>query len=582
MGIATVLLERGLITREQLELALAEHKATGERLDHTLVRLGMVSPSQVTRAIGEQFDMPIVDLATIDVEPQVLAALPSQIVFRQRCVPIARLGGPLGSGPPRLRIATSDPFELTVFDELRLLTNCAIELVLAEEEDLREFIRRHYGVGGDTLDAMSRSAGARDADQAYETGEHAADDAEMAQEASVIKLVNDLMVEAVSARATDIHIEPYEHKLIVRFRVDGVLQRAQVPPSINQFAAAIISRIKIMANLNIAEKRRPQDGRISLRAKGETFDLRVSVIPMLFGEGVVLRVLNKTAVLMGLEDLGMPAEVLTRWDRLISKPHGILLVTGPTGSGKSTTLYASLNRIVSEEIKAVTIEDPVEYHVNGVNQIQVNHKLGLDFASGLRAVLRHDPDVILIGEIRDKETAEAAVQSSLTGHVVFSTLHTNDAAGAMPRLLDMGVEPYLVASSIEGVMAQRLVRRVCRHCACEQTPEPHEIPDDFLAYHRSRAETAGHAVAVAEPPMLMRGRGCKACLNTGYRGRIGVYELMVVSDHARDMVMRRANATQIARAALEEGNLSILRHDGYAKAIAGMTTIAEVLRVARQ
>ncbi|MBL0926275.1 MAG: Flp pilus assembly complex ATPase component TadA [Phycisphaerales bacterium] len=558
MAIGTILLDRGLIDRAQLEAALAEQKVSGERVDQVLLRMGLIRAGDALRAVGEQFDMPIVDLATIDVDPGVLSAIPPQVVFRQQCVPIERRG----SGPASvLRVATSNPFELTVFDELRLLTGCAVELALADDDDLRAFIRKHYGVGGDTLDTLSRGLPG--------TAEPAADDADdeqKASEASVIRLVNELLYEAVAARATDVHIEPYENRLIVRYRIDGVLQKASLPPTIHQFAAAIISRIKIMANLNIAEKRKPQDGRITLRHKGDVFDLRVSVIPMLFGEGVVLRILNKTAVLMGLDQLGMPPGVLRIWDGLISKPHGILLVTGPTGSGKSTTLYASLNRIVSEEVKAITVEDPVEYHVAGVNQIQVNHKVGLDFAAGLRAILRHDPDVIMIGEIRDRETAEAAVQASLTGHLVFSTLHTNDACGAMPRLLDMGVEPYLVASSIEGVMAQRLVRRICPDCRQPHTPEPREIPDDF---------------PVGPDATFLKGAGCKTCSGTGYRGRIGIYELLAVSDHTRDLVMKRANAGQMASQGLARGELTLLKHDGYAKAAAGQTTIAEVLRVAK-
>lgn len=564
VGIATILLERSLVTREQLELALAEHRAGNERLDQVLVRLGMVNPGEVMRAVGEQFHMPVVDLTSIDADADVIASIPPQIVFRQRCVPIEKSPPTFPGGLPTLRVATSDPFDLTVFDELRLLTNCAIDLVLAEEEDLRDFIRRHYGVGGDTLDEMARSSGA---DALVEPKDGATTDAEQAHDAGVIKLVNDLLLEAIASRATDVHIEPYEGRLVVRYRIDGVLQRAQVPATINQFAPAIVSRIKIMANLNIAEKRRPQDGRITIRAKGEGYDLRVSVIPMLFGEGVVLRVLSKTAAVMSLDDLGMPPGILERWDKLINKPHGILLVTGPTGSGKSTTLYASLNRIVSDEIKAVTIEDPVEYHVAGVNQIQVNHQLGLDFAAGLRAVLRHDPDVILIGEIRDKETAEAAVQASLTGHMVFSTLHTNDAAGAMPRLLDMGVESYLVASTIEGVLAQRLVRRVCKMCTQPVAADPRELPADFASMTDPQTTT------------LVRGVGCKACFNTGYRGRLGVYELLTLSEHTRELVMKRANAAQIATAALAEGNLAPLRADGYVKTAAGITTIGEVTRV---
>jgi type II secretory ATPase GspE/PulE/Tfp pilus assembly ATPase PilB-like protein len=579
MGIGSVLLERGLITKAQLQQALAEQRASGERLDRVLVRLGFVSRGQVLAAIGDQFHMAVVDLEAVVVEPKVLQSLPPRLVYKQNCVPIGQNDG-------TITVATSDPFELSVMDELRLLTGCNIELVLADEEDLHKFIRANYGVGGDTLGEMAGAAGGPGVSAADGAS---SDELEQAQEASVIKLVNDILIEAISDRATDVHIEPYEHELAVRYRIDGVLQRANVPPTINRFGAAIISRLKIMANLNIAEKRKPQDGRITFKyrlplnsgagsggagsgaanvASGgrgalQEFDLRVSIIPMLFGEGVVLRVLNKSAVLMGLHDLGMPAGVLKTWDRLIDRPHGILLVTGPTGSGKSTTLYGSLNRIVSDEIKAITVEDPVEYHVPGVNQIQVNHKVGLDFAAGLRSILRHDPDVVMIGEIRDKETAETAIQASLTGHLVFSTLHTNDAAGATTRLLDMGVEPFLVSSSVEGIMAQRLVRRVCAECAAPFTPDRADLPPGFELTASAR---------------LMKGAGCKACRNTGYRGRVGLYELLEVSDPLREMIMERKSAHELAARARADGHLSTLRDDGYEKARAGVTTVEEVLR----
>ncbi|HYE02206.1 MAG TPA: GspE/PulE family protein [Phycisphaerales bacterium] len=552
MGIATLLVERGVISQRQLDEAIAHQRAGGERLDRVLVRLGMVTPEEVLRVIGHQFHMPVVDLGSLDIDRAVLGALPAKLVYRQNCVPIARTAD-------TLTVATSDPFELTGLDELRLLTGCAIEVVLAEESELRAFIRAHYGVGGDTLDEMSAADGVAGLPAtAPESGE-----LEQAQEASVIKLVNDLLVEAVSERATDVHIEPYEHELAVRYRIDGVLQRATIPPAINRYAAAIVSRLKIMASLNIAEKRRPQDGRISFRHRGQEYDLRLSIIPMLFGEGVVLRVLSKSAVLIGLDELGMPRHVLERWDRLISRPHGILLVTGPTGSGKSTTLYASLKRIVSDEIKCITVEDPVEYHVPGVNQIQVSHKVGLDFAAGLRSILRHDPDVVMIGEIRDRETAETAVQASLTGHLVFSTLHTNDAAGATTRLLDMGVEPFLVSSSLEGILAQRLVRRVCRECGRPYQPAARDLPPGFE-----------HAPGLT----LVRGEGCRACRQTGYHGRVGVYELLVLDEPARELVMRRASSPEIAAHALKQGSLWTLRQDGYAKARAGLTSIDEVAR----
>jgi type II secretory ATPase GspE/PulE/Tfp pilus assembly ATPase PilB-like protein len=556
MAVGAILLERGLISQDHLQQALDEAHRAGERLDRALVRLGIIDRAALLEAIADQFHIPLVDLESTDVPPEVLALLPAKLVYRQRCVPIRRDAGVL-------TVATSDPFDIAVLEELKLLTGLTIELALADDEELHKFIRVHYGVGGDTLDAMSAGLSS---DATLPAGADA--DVEQAHEASVIKLVNDLLSEAISERATDIHIEPYEHALDVRYRIDGVLQKANVPVSINRFGTAIISRLKIMASLNIAEKRKPQDGRITFRTRLpsksgiEEFDLRVSTIPMLFGEGVVLRVLSKASVLMSLDQLGMPEPVHRVWRSLIDRPHGILLVTGPTGSGKSTTLYASLNTIVSEAVKVITIEDPVEYHVRGVNQIQVNTKVGLDFAAGLRSILRHDPDVVMIGEIRDKETAETAIQASLTGHLVFSTLHTNDAAGAATRLLDMGVEPFLVSSSVEGILAQRLVRRICAACSASYAPIREEMPADL---------------PLPEGATLSHGTGCRNCRNTGYRGRLGVYELMRVSDHVRELVMKRSPGPELARRALADGDLTTLRQDGITKVLEGKTTIEEVV-----
>lgn len=555
MGIGSVLLDRELITREQLDEAIAEQARSGERLDRVLLRMGVIDKAQVLRAVGEQLRLEVVDLTDLVVDQAVLDSLPAKIVFRHHCVPIDR-------HEDTLTVATSDPFQLVIHDELGMHSGCAIELVLADDDDLRAFIRKHYGVAGDTLDAMSD--GLEEALQ----GESESDELEQAQEASVIRLVNDILGEALAVGATDVHIEPYEGELVVRYRVDGLLHRANLPPTVHRFAPAIVSRLKIMSSLNIAEKRKPQDGRITFKhrtsGKGiQEFDLRVSVIPMVYGEGLVLRVLNKSAVQMTLDQLGMPKAVSDPWESLITRPHGILLVTGPTGSGKSTTLYASLNRIVSESIKAITVEDPVEYQVEGVNQIQVNAKVGLTFAAGLRAILRHDPDVVMIGEIRDLETAQTAVQASLTGHLVFSTLHTNDAPGAVTRLLDMGVEPFLVSSSVEGVLAQRLVRRLCPHCKSPVEPGQVDLPDDLDA---SGVDT------------LYKPVGCKKCLQRGYSGRIGIYEILRLSDEAREMVMQRRSAPQIALTAENQGDLYSLREDAYRKVLEGVTTMEEAAR----
>jgi len=552
MNLSQLLLFNGLLTDEQLGDAGALQRAEGLRLDRAIIQLGFLTERQMLELMAEQLHLPLVELEDITIPPEILRVLPPKVIYRKRLVPISRENGVLN-------VATSDAFDLYVFDDLRLSTGLNIQPVLASRDDIEKVIKSHYGLGGDTLDEM---VGADDLGGGGASVEGGEDLLEMAQEASVIKLVNEIIIEAVNERASDIHIEPYEHQIAIRYRIDGLLQEASVPPQMHRFQAAIISRVKILANLNIAERRIPQDGRIKFQVGGRQVDVRVSVIPMLFGEGVVMRLLDKSNVLFTLQQLGMDDTTYGMFKSLIDRPHGIFLVTGPTGSGKTTTLYAALNAIVGSAIKVLTVEDPVEYHLHGVNQIPVNHQVGMTFEKGLRAILRHDPDVVMIGEIRDLETARAATQAAMTGHLVLSTLHTNDSASAAMRLIEMGVEPFLVSSTMIGAMAQRLVRRICSKCREEYVPDPATLPRDLKL----------------EPgEKLARGKGCPHCRNTGFRGRSGLYELMVMTDIIAEKIIDRAPSPQIVAAARPSG-LRLLREDGWIKVRQGITTPDEVVQ----
>jgi general secretion pathway protein E/type IV pilus assembly protein PilB len=396
------------------------------------------------------------------------------------------------------------------------------------------------------------------------------EDAEMAQEASVVRLVNEILSEAVEARASDIHIEAQESGMRVRYRIDGVLQTQPMPLEINRFQSAIVSRLKIMARLNIAEKRVPQDGRIKLKISGREIDIRLSIIPMLHGEGIVMRVLDKDSMNFTLQGIGMDPDIYATFGKLITLPHGIILVTGPTGSGKTTTLYSALNEIKSDDTKIITTEDPIEYQLDGINQIQVHTKVGLTFASSLRAILRHDPDICLVGEIRDFETAENAIQASLTGHLVFSTLHTNDASSAFTRMIDMGVEPFLVCSTVEGVMAQRLVRRLCKNCCEPHEPHEEDVPDDF-PWEKLEEDDA----------RIYKPVGCRECRNTGYSGRVALYELLVANNEVRQLAGQRA-PSNVVKDAARRGGMMTLRENGWRKVTEGITSIDEVVRLAKQ
>ena len=550
MSISEILLEKGLLNQSQIDEAIALQRAEGLRLDHALVQLGLISERQLLEVMSEQLHLPLVNLEEMTITPEILRILPSKLIYRKRVIPIAQNNGTLS-------VATSDAFDPYAFDDIRLMTGLNIQPVLAPRDDIDKIIKTHYGLGGDTLDEM---VAGDDHGTNGSSGESGEDLLEMAQEASVIRLVNEIIIEAVNERASDIHIEPYEHEMSIRYRIDGVLHEASVPPQMNRFQAAIISRIKILANLNIAERRVPQDGRIKFNIGGRQIDVRVSVIPMLYGEGVVMRLLDKSNVLFTMQELGMDEETFGVFRGLIDHPHGIILVTGPTGSGKTTTLYAALNAIVGPEIKVLTVEDPVEYNLRGVNQIPVDQKVGMSFERGLRAILRHDPDVVMIGEIRDLETARAATQASLTGHLVLSTLHTNDSASAPMRLIDMGVEPYLVSSTLIGSMAQRLVRKICSKCKESYAPDHANLPKDFK---------------LDLSATLWRGVGCPNCRNTGFRGRAGLYELLVMNDEIAHQVMDRAPAPEIVKTARKHG-LRLLREDGWVKVRSGMTTPSEV------
>jgi len=555
MSLGKVLLQRGKITSQQLEQA-QELRKSSERIEQCLSRLGFISERDFLEIYGEQLSIPLIDLAAIEIDLELLRTAPSKVVHRDRVIPIDRHNG-------TIRVATNNPFNLYAFDELRMLMGAKIETVLATGEEISRIIKQHFGIGGQTVEAMIDSGGGVEVVSGNDAEN--ADLIEQAQEATVVKLVNEILLEAIRDRASDIHIEPFDDDLKIRYRIDGVLHATNVPPEIRRFHAAIVSRIKILANLNIAEKRLPQDGAFKIKAQNRDIDLRVSIIPTSFGNAVVMRILDKESSLLSLEQLGLMDEALEGIQYLIKQPYGIILVTGPTGSGKTTTLYAALSTIVSDKIKILTIEDPVEYNLNGIQQVQIKPHIGLTFASGLRSFLRHDPDVILVGEIRDHETAEVAINASLTGHLVFSTLHTNDAVTASTRLLDMGVEPFLVSSAVSGILAQRLVRNICKGCREEFTPDPIDVPPDFKL---ERGEK------------IFRGKGCRECRHSGYRGRIGIYELLLINDKMREMIVQRKSAGELLVVAREDG-LKLMREDGWVKVRKGITTIEEIVRVTK-
>ncbi|MGI9455465.1 MAG: GspE/PulE family protein [Aeoliella sp.] len=561
METGAVLLRRGLLSSEQVAELQQSANGQSQRLELAAVDRGWVSEEDVLAALGEEIGIDVIDLEKADCDLSLLAEFPQRLIHRYDLFPVRRDNG-------SIVVATSNPFDLYALDELANHTGQHIEPVLAERRQISERIKNHLGVGSETVEGLL--AARQDEIQLLE--EINAEDAELAeeaQEASVVRLVNEILLEAVETRASDVHIESQGSGIKVRYRIDGMLHAQPMPPEINHFHAAIISRLKIMARLNIAEKRLPQDGRIKLRVSGREVDVRVSVIPMIHGEGIVMRLLDKGAMEFSLPKLGMGSDLYRQFGELIRMPHGIVLVTGPTGSGKTTTLYSGLLEIKSEDTKIITTEDPVEYQLEGINQIQVHPKIGLTFAHSLRSILRHDPDVVLVGEIRDHETAENAIQAALTGHLVFSTLHTNDAPSAYTRLVDMGVEPFLVASTIEAVMAQRLVRKLCTNCRAPYEPDRHDLPDDFPWDELSAAGGK-----------LYHHSGCRDCREIGFAGRQGIFELCPTTGSVRQLAHDRASSWDIRQAALADGMIT-LRQDAWQKAIDGITTVDEVLRVTK-
>lgn len=557
MQLLDTLQYNGLISSFDAQRA-TKAMADGEGVMTALLACG-VPEERLQQTLAQEFQYPYYSsLDAFTISKDFLCRFPVRVLLEKAIAPLSQENG-------CVHAVIADPFDLDGIDQLRLMTGLDFEIGLAGRDEISRFVKKHLGLGADTIQSMVDEAREKGFEYLSQVAEEV-DLMEAAEGASIIRFVNQILAEAIEMRATDVHIEPFENELRVRYRIDGVLQSAAIPANVKPFQPAIVSRIKILSHLDIAEKRVPQDGRIKVVVAGREVDIRVSIIPMLHGEAAVLRLLDCSSVLLGLHTIGMGDEHLAVFEELIKRPHGIILVTGPTGSGKTTTLYAALSKINDVERKIVTIEDPIEYQLHGVNQIQVSSKTGLTFARGLRSILRHDPDVILIGEIRDLETAEIAVQASLTGHLVFSTLHTNDAPGALTRLVDMGMEPYLAASSLEAVLAQRLIRMICPTCK-EPLPE-------------NQTEPLRRRYGSMIPHTLYRGRGCKDCQGTGYIGRKGIFELMVVSETIRSLLLQNANSRQIRLQAAKEG-MKNLRQDVYRYLADGRTTIEEVFRVTK-
>jgi type II secretory ATPase GspE/PulE/Tfp pilus assembly ATPase PilB-like protein len=550
-----LLCEKQYLDQASLAAALTEQKVRHRRLGEILIELGHITQVQLNEALALQVGIRRAELGEITIRPEVISMVPAELISKHTILPLWQQNG-------RIAVAMHDPFAPGVLEELRFVTACSIERYYADPAELEAAILRFYGSNvARMLDNLTPTEPGR---EEFKNGDYTpAKLHELAREPSLVNLVNLILLEAIDQRASDVHIEPFEHEVKIKYRIDGVL--VEKTPSSRRLQAAIVSRIKIMADMNIAERFVPQDGHIEFMGNNGKVDIRVSTVPTIFGESLTMRILDRSASLIELGELGMNKQSLKGFDQCLHKAHGIVLVTGPTGSGKTTTLYAALNKIYSPAFKVITIEDPVEYQLDGIIQMPVNPKRGLTFATGLRHILRQDPDIIMVGEIRDRETADIAIRAALTGHLVFSTLHTNDAPGAITRLIDMGVEPFLLASSLESVLAQRLVRTICPHCS-----ETYE-PDENLV--RSLSGTP----RLEKGDKFKRGKGCRHCNKSGMRGRTGIFELLRITDDLRELIAKRPTTEQIIKGAPPD-HVS-MRHDGIAKVFAGLTTPEEVLRV---
>jgi len=544
-----ILREGGLVTEVQLDEALGEHRRLGRSLGRVLVDMGMLTEGQLVAALATQIGLPFVDLSDYPVDAGAVALVPDAVVRRHMALPIGFEDG-------RLVVAMADPANVFALDDIRSMSRREVKPVVATKADLLAAVDRYHRMESQLDDLTSTLDVATDDDLSAVR--------EIVDEAPIVKFVNLLINQAIQDRASDIHIEPTERDLRVRFRIDGVLHEVMRSPK--TISAGVISRLKIMADIDIAERRVPQDGRLSVTATGRKIDLRVATLPTVWGEKVVMRILDNSTAMMKLTDLGFREQNFLRWEKSYVKPYGMLLVTGPTGSGKSTTLYATLNNVSKPEINVITVEDPVEYRIPGINQVQVNAKAGLTFARALRSILRSDPDVVLLGEIRDHETAQIAIEAALTGHLVLSTLHTNDAPSAITRLTEMGIEPFLVSSALDCVLAQRLARRLCSKCK-----EPYDVTDEAL-------ERARWPAYMPRPEQLHRPVGCSACSKTGYKGRLALHEVMAVTEEVERLAVSRASGEEIGRVAREQG-MQTLRDDGLAKVADGTTTLEEIFRV---
>ncbi len=553
--IGDLLLREGLITRDQLDQALLEQRNSGMRIGYCLVKLGFVQETEITKALARQYRMPAVDLSRFEVDPKIIKLVPADVAVRHIVLPLKREGR-------MLTVALADPTNLGVVDDLKFITRYDIFPVIAGEYTLKNAIERYYEQTDAQLQTLLKNMEDEEL-EVIEEEEEEAGPVQLSDDAPVVKLINGILTDAVKRGASDVHIEPFEHEIRVRYRIDGALLEVMKPPP--KLKAALTSRVKIMSNLNIAERRVPQDGRIKLKMGKRVIDFRVSTLPVIFGEKIVLRILDKGNLTLDLTKFGFEPKAERDLMRAILNPYGMVLVTGPTGSGKTTTLYSALQRINTIEVNIMTAEDPVEYNLHGINQVLVRNEIGMTFAAALKAFLRQDPNIIMVGEVRDIETGSIAIKAALTGHLVLSTLHTNDAPSTITRMIDMGIEPFNVASAVNLIVAQRLVRRICSECKAAHQYEPEEL----------------HALALSDADLagitFYRGSGCDVCGGTGYKGRAGLYEVMALSPELRRMILAGASAAELKDQAVSEGMLT-LRTDGIVKIKKGVTTLEEVVK----